>query len=389
LKTGRRLGADAREASYDSRAGEKRVMRIFEVAPFAAPIDERGVQLGGAQVLIADLAHGLASRGHAVTLAAANGSLVSGVTLADLDIDSAGLRRADLGPRDAPRADDAEQRAAFMRVREWLEAHEIDVVHAHAYDAPAFDVLSGAPRPVLHTLHLPPLDAVVVRAARAAQGATFATVSAANARAWTMLGVAVRHVIHNGVDLTRIPFSTRRGDHLLYAGRISPEKGVATAIDIAARAGRGLVIVGGVYDEAYFARAIAPRVRRESEPDPYSPVRGAVYLGARAREEVYRLMGGAAVTLLPVQWEEPFGLVAVESLAAGTPVVGYRRGGLAEIVDSGSGVLVRPGDEAELVRAVDRATALDPHGCRRRAERFGLAAMIGGYEALLEDLASP
>src|SRR5438093_6941442 len=90
----------ALDASYDARAGEKRVMRIFEVAPFAAPIDERGVQLGGAQVLIADLAHGLASRGHAVTLAAANGSFVSGVTLADLDIESAGLRRADLGPRD-------------------------------------------------------------------------------------------------------------------------------------------------------------------------------------------------------------------------------------------------------------------------------------------------
>src|SRR5256712_6526707 len=271
-------------------------MRILEVAPFASPIDDRGAQLGGAQVLIADIARGLASRGHAVTLAAANGSYVSGVALADLDIDSARLGRADLGPRDAPRADDAEERAAFMRVRAWLDAHasEIDVVHAHAYDAPAFEALARARRPVLHTLHLPPLDAVVVRAARAARDATLATVSAANARAWAGAGVAVRHVIHNGVDLARIPFSTRRGDHLLYAGRISPEQGVATAIDVASRAGRGLVIVGGVYDEAYFVRAIAPRVRRESEPDPYSPVRGAVYLGARAREEVYRLMGGAA-----------------------------------------------------------------------------------------------
>src|SRR2546428_5213113 len=204
-------------------------MRIFEVAPFAAPIDERGVQLGGAQVLIADLARGLASRGHAVTLAAANRSFVSGVTLADLDVDSAGLRRADLGPRDAPRADDSEQRAAFMRVREWLEAHEIDVVHAHAYDAPAFDALSGAPRPVLHTLHLPPLDAVVVRAARAAQGATFATVSAANARAWTMVGVAVRHVIHNGEAPARSPLRPPPGDQLPYAGRHSPAHGRAPA----------------------------------------------------------------------------------------------------------------------------------------------------------------
>ena len=338
-----------------------------------------------------DIARGLASRGHAVTLAAANGSYVSGVALAELDIDSTRLRRADLGPRDAPRADDAEERAAFMGVRAWLDAHAsvIDVVHAHAYDASAFEALSRAPRPVVHTLHLPPLDAVVVRAARAARDATLATVSAANARAWTDAGVAVRHVIHNGVDLARIPFSTRRGDHLLYAGRISPEKGVAAAIDVAARAGRGIVIVGGLYDESYFASAIAPRVWRESDIDPHGPVRGAVYLGARAREEVYRLMGGAAVTLLPVRWEEPFGLVAVESLAAGTPVVAYRRGGLVEIVDERSGVLVRPDDEAELVRAVGRAPALDPRDCRRRAERFGLAAMIEAYERLLEELASP
>ncbi|HEV8534736.1 MAG TPA: glycosyltransferase [Candidatus Limnocylindria bacterium] len=362
-------------------------MRILEVAPFASPIDERREQLGGAQVLIADIARGLASRGHAVTLAAANGSQVEGAALADLDIDSARMRRADLGPTDAPRTDDIAQREAFARVREWLEAHtaEIDVAHAHAYDAPAFAALSRAPRPVVHTLHLPPLDAGVVEAARAAKGATLSTVSEANARAWRKAGVPVGHVIPNGVDLSRIPPGTDRGDHLIYAGRISPEKGVATAIDVAARTGRGLVLVGGVYDERYFAKAVAPRVRRVERLD--RTVRGAVYLGARPREEVYRLMGSAAVTLMPVEWDEPFGLVAVESLAAGTPVVAYRRGGLVEIIDDICGELVEPGDVEGLARAVGRAAGKDPAECRRRAQRFGVEAMISAYEAMLAALA--
>jgi glycosyltransferase involved in cell wall biosynthesis len=364
-------------------------MRILEVAPFASPIDQRGAQLGGAQVLIADLAGGLAARGHEVTLAAADGSSVSGVTLAPLGVDSAKLRRADLGSRDAPRADEVEQRAAFARVGSWLSAHaaEIDVAHAHAYDAPAFEELADAARPVVHTIHLPPLDATVVRAARAATRATLVTVSRANARAWTAAGVTVSHVVPNGVDLATIPFGSAGADHLLYAGRISPEKGVDAAIDAAEAVGRGLVLVGAAYDESYFARAIAPRVRAVERLEPGAPVRGAIYLGPQPRAAVHRLMRDAAATLMPVRWDEPFGLVALESLAAGTPVVAYRRGGLPEIIDISCGELVAPDDQEAFAGAIGGAVAKERQACRRRAERFGLDAMVGAYEALLAQAA--
>jgi glycosyltransferase involved in cell wall biosynthesis len=363
-------------------------MRILEVAPFAAPIDEDRTELGGAQIILQDLTRGLAARGHEVTLVAASGSRVAGIELLDLGIDSSRMRRADLGPTAGPRADDPAQREAFARVRSWIDANvsAIDVVHAHAYDAPAFTALARAPRPVVHTLHLPPLDAEVVRAARAAKDATLVTVSNANAAAWRAAGVAVRTVVPNGVDVSAIPLSRDRGDHLLYAGRLSPEKGVATAIEVAERTRRGIVVAGAIYDEAYFAKRIAPRVRAVPDVAPPSRVRGAIYIGPRPREEVYELMGHAAAFLLPVEWDEPFGLVAVESLATGTPVVAYRRGGLGEIVDYTSGELVEPGDLDAFVAAVAKAVEKDPLECRRRAERFSLEAMITGYETLMAGL---
>jgi glycosyltransferase involved in cell wall biosynthesis len=362
-------------------------MRILQVAPFVAPLIEGEQQLGGAQVIVLDLARGLARAGHDVTLAAADGSRISGVRALTLGVHAGELRPADLAVRTGPRGDDAAQRDAFRRLREWLDLHadEIDVVNAHAYDAPAFDAFQGAPRPVVHTLHLPPHDAVVVRAARDATDARLVTVSEANASAWRTAGVPVRDVIHNGVDVAAIPLSTHRGAHLIYAGRLSAEKGVEVALDVAERLGRGLLLVGSIYDPAYHARAIAPRVRSVPDVPDGGPITGAVYIGPRTRDQVIRLLGDAAVTLMPVRWEEPFGLVAVESLAAGTPVVAFRRGGLAEILDEHA--LVTPDDVAAFASAAEEAVGSDPLACRARAERFALPAMIDRYHALYASLA--
>jgi glycosyltransferase involved in cell wall biosynthesis len=360
-------------------------VRILQVAPLVAPIDERREPIGGAQVAVADLARALARRGHAVSLAAADGSFVSGVSSLDLRIDHRTLRTADLGERSGPRPDDAAQRAAFARVRQWLDAHAaaVDVVHAHAYDAPAFDLLRGAPRPVVHTLHLGPRDAEVARAAREARDATCVTVSESNARAWREAGVAVR-TIYNGVDVAAIPLGTRRGDHLLYAGRLSPEKGVEVALDVADALHRGIVLVGGIYDAAYHARVIAPRV--STRPIRHGEeIRGALYVGHARRDAVWSLMSEAAATLLPVRADEPFGLVAVESLAAGTPVVAFRRGGLAEILDGPA--LVPSDDTRAFIRAVDAIIGTDPATLRERARRFDLGITVSAYEDLYRHIA--
>ncbi len=369
-----------------TRPCESGAVRILLVAPLVSPIDERGIQLGGAQVLLADLARGLAAAGHKVVLAAADGSFVPGVATPRLGIDAGRLRPAPLGPLDGRRPDDAAQREAFSRVRRWIDTHaaEIDVVHAHAYDAAAFELLRGAPRPVVHTLHLLPNDPSVVDAARDTRDATLVAVSRSQADAWRAWGVAVERVIHNGVDVGGIALGRAHGDHLLYAGRISPEKGVDTALDVADRLGRGIVVVGGVYDPAYHERVIAPRVRVAAGLDA-GPVRGAVYVGPRPRHEVHALMARAAATLMPVRWDEPFGLVAVESLAAGTPVVASRRGGLVEILDETVGALVAEEDVDAFSSAVGRVSRIDPRVCRERAAHFDTSVMVASYVSLYEE----
>jgi glycosyltransferase involved in cell wall biosynthesis len=186
----------------------------------------------------------------------------------------------------------------------------------------------------------------------------------------------IETVLYNGIAVERIPFRSRPVNplYLLCAGRISPEKGTADAMAIAERAGRHLVIAGGVYDTAYYAERVAPRL---DEPDGR-----ATYVGEVGRERLWELMAGAEAVLCPVAWEEPFGLVACEAQATGTPVIAYARGALGEVVADGrTGRLVPPGDVAAAAEAVRRVGALDRRGIRAWVERrFGLAAMLDAHE---------
>ena len=303
-----------------------------------------------------------------------------GVRVLDLGVDAAALRPAALLARE--RADDPEQRDAFARVRRWLDDHEVEVAHAHAYDAPAFEALVGARCRVVHTLHLPPLDRGVVAAARRASDARFTTVSRANADAWLAAGVDVDVVIPNGIDPAAIPVGDG-GRFVVSAGRISPEKGTDLAIEAARAAGLPLLVVGAVYDREFYERKVKPRVQEAPAWRLGDDVVGAVYAGPRPRGELHRILGAARATCMPVRWDEPFGIVALESLAAGTPVVASARGGLRDLVDDTVGVLVE--DEAVLAftLALHRAADVDRAACRRRAEEFTLAAMLDGYEGVL------
>lgn len=375
-------------------------MRIALVAPLVSPIAPP--YLGGAQVILADLARGLAQRGHAVTLYAAEGSVVPGVRIITLGIDSSQLRPARFyrggqalaaNPADEDHIPDMlrpDERKmlpsyAFLHVFRALvqQVDEYDLVHAHAFDWPAYAYSGMLPLPVIHTLHLPPVDdniAKLLGVLAPPNGAPtrvwLTTVSQACAAAWSPF-CAISAVIYNGVDLASIPFSERPAERpsLLFAGRISPEKGVDDALEIAVRAGLPLTLAGDVYDRSYYEDQFAPRLKRLSAR--------AHYLGSVTREDLHRLMGAAQALLCTPHWDEPFGLVACEALAAGTPVVGYRRGGLAEVVAEGeTGYLVAPGDVDAAVAAVQRIAAIDRRACRARVEqRFRLETMLDTYEA--------
>jgi len=267
------------------------------------------------------------------------------------------------GSKDEPAASPAMRRAFELLFKE-LRRLGSDVVSQHAFDAEAIEMSDGLP--VLHTLHLPPISNRVLGEVLKSRAA-FATVSESCRRTWAKAGAAQVSVIRNGVPVFTVEKVPIREDALL-AGRLSPEKGFEDGIAAARAIGLRPVVVGMPYDQSY-----------------QLDLKGAVALPPQPRSQLWRLMAGARVTLLPVHWDEPFGMVCAEAQMAGCPVAGYSRGGLVEIVEPGvSGFLSEPGEVKGLAAAALAATKLDRAAVRASAvNRLGLDASLDAYEAAL------
>ena len=354
-------------------------MKVALIAPQVTVINEP--QRGGSQAFLSDLARGLTRRGHDVHVYAASGSDIPEATVIDTGIDpqtlAATLYRAS-GPTvsDPPVPDPAPARAAFASVYAMVRQARYDVVHNHAFDAPAITLAAGLGAPVVHTLHLPPDQAVTaaLRQVRRDGGPpAVATVSQSQARAWRQV-VPVDAVLPPLVPTASIAWSRSAGTGAVFAGRLSPEKGAAQAIDIAGAAGVPIEVYGDVYDAGYAREQIGPR-------------RGlpgvAVHPGV-PRASLWTAMARAAVVLYPVGWDEPFGMAAAEAQACGTPVVAFRRGALGEVIADGrTGFLVAPGDMRAAAGAVARAAGISRPACREHAEaHLDLEASLEAHERL-------
>jgi glycosyltransferase involved in cell wall biosynthesis len=349
-------------------------MKVAIIAPMVSAIREP--QRGGSQVFVSDLARGLAGRGHHVHLYAASGSEVAGVKVIDTGVDhetlQATLYRASGGT--AAFRSNASDRA-FAGVYDAVRGEAYDVVHNHAFDAPAVTLATTACA-VVHTLHLPP-DAAVAdalrRAARRDPAPTVACVSAFQANAWRQV-VAVDAILPPLIPTRLIPWSPTAADNAVFAGRLSPEKGAAEAIEIALTAGIGIDVYGDAYDPDYAREQIDPR---RADPGVF------VHPGV-ARATLWDAMAAAAVVLCPARWDEPFGMVAAEAQACGTPVVAFRRGALEEvIVDRVTGFMVAPEEIEAAAEATVRVTELSRSECRRHAERrLDLEVSLDEHERL-------
>lgn len=354
-------------------------MKIALIAPLITAIREP--QRGGSQAFVADLATGLGSRGHEVHVYAASGSDIPGVRLINTGIDpeslAATLYRVDGSPGD-PRAAERAFATVYTRVRE----RSYDVIHNHAFDAPAITLAGAVGVPVVHTLHLPPEKQVVAALQQVAHQPSppaIATVSACLADAWQVVA-DVHAVLKPYVPTARIPWSSSAGNGAVFAGRLSPEKGVADAIDIATMARMRIDVYGDPYDATYAREQVDPR-RMAPEVAVHRSV---------PRSRLWQIMAQAAVVLCPARWEEPFGMVAAEAQACGTPVVAYRRGALQEVIADGlTGFLITPDDMPAAAAALRKVVELSRPQCRKHAEtNLDLARSLDAHEQLYRRIAT-
>ena len=366
-------------------------MKIAIMAPLVTAILEP--QRGGSQAFVSDLARGLTGRGHDVHVYAASGSQIPDVEVIDTGVDPAALAGTFYrapgygGPAGSPgtgaesAAAAAAAEAAFTTAYMTMQVIRYDVIHNHAFDAPAVRLATALQAPVVHTVHLPPDRAVAAalrHVARRSRPPAVAVVSASQAEAWRKV-VRVDAILPPYPPTSVIGWSAAAGTGALFAGRLSPEKGAAEAIDIARAAGLPIDVYGDVYDAAYSREQIDPR-----RAGPGVTVHRGV-----PRASLWEAMARAAVVLYPARWDEPFGLAAAEAQACGTPVVAFRRGGLSEVIMDGvTGFLVPPDDIPAAARAIPRAAGLSRAACREHAEtRLDLERSLDAHEQLYRRMA--
>ncbi len=355
--------------------------KILVIASLRYPIAQPFA--GGLEAHTWSLATGLRARGHSVLVAGATGSdpSVVGYEFGRLPTGD-GSERADITNHpDVSRAERQGFTDLITQVRDGLLG-SFDLIHNNALHPYPVEQAHTLDVPMVTTLHTPVLpwaQRVLGESAVPQHSQHFVAVSRATADAWRPL---IRpQVVRNGVD-TDLWRPGPGGPGAVWSGRIAAEKAPHLAIDLARAAGIELTIAGPIVDEPYYAAAIAPRL---------GP--GVRYAGHLDQQRLAELVGHSALALVTPVWNEPFGLVAVEAMACGTPVVALARGGLPEIVDRRSGRLIppteatgfAPDDLAAAVRAMAQAATLDRGAVRQRAlARGSAAAMIHGYEQVYQ-----
>ena len=338
-------------------------LRIAVLSPvwFRVPPDG----YGGIECVVSLLADSLVEAGHDVTLFASGDSLTK-AKLASVYKKAPSLQ---IG-RSVPEMHHA--LACFER------AEEFDVINDHSgLPAAAFGGLVETP--TLHTMH-GPLDgpiapAVYEQIARVAPGVGFISISMNQRKPKPDLPWVAN--CPNALDLSVYPCQPHKGDYLFFLGRMSPDKGAHRAIAIAKETGLPLKIAGKMQDpeeKDYFRELVEPHLGEQIE-----------YLGEVNNGEKVELLQNARLTLFPIEWEEPFGLVPIESMACGTPVLATRYGAVPEVITNGVGGIIVD-DYREMAGLIDEASAIDPWVCRRYvAEHFVPERMVADYVTAYEE----
>jgi glycosyltransferase involved in cell wall biosynthesis len=362
------LNATRRSARLRS-AGNAGVdsLRIALLAPPWIPVPPPSY--GGIEAVVDLLGEALVARGHDVTLFAAPGSRSSARITSPLE--TAYPDEIGSSLRESDHVACAWEEIDRAREHGW----PFDVIHDHS----GFTAVAMADRvstPVVHTIHGPLDDMTRGFYQRHGHKARLVAISRSQA-ASAPDGVHIADVVPNPIVVDRWPLREDKQDYVLWIGRMDPVKGAHRAITAARLAGATLVLAGPVQtgQESYFREMVEPHIDN-------CKVHYVGEVGGTAKQNLF---ANAAALLMPVRWPEPFGMVMIEALACGTPVIAFPEGAAAEIViDTENGMLVA--DEAHMAQAIGQVGLIDPRRCRASvAARYDISVTVAGYERVYRD----
>src|SRR5919199_1324046 len=339
-------------------------MRIAQVAPLWERVPPPAY--GGTELVVALLTDELVRRGHEVTLFASGDS----ISLAKLESVHPQAVRLDKTVKEYP----IYEMLQLSRVYE--RASEFDIIHSHV-GCSALPYVNLVKTPTVHTLHgvfTPENEKLFVHARQQPY------ISISDAQREPRLNLNYVATVYNGIDVNTYEFNPHPSEppYLAFLGRLSLEKGPHLAIEIAKRSGWRLKMAGkvDVVDRDYFEREIKPQIDGKQ----------IEYLGEAAHSQKCELMANAVATLFPITWREPFGLVMIESMATGTPVIAMELGSTPEVIDQGkTGFLCHSVEEC--IAAIDKAAQLNRYACREHVcNHFSVERMTDGYEAVYQQI---
>lgn len=341
-------------------------MKIAQIAPLWERVPP--FRYGGIELIVSLLTDELVRRGHEVTLFASGDS----ITTAKLVSVHEQALRLD------PTIKEPGLYEQMMLSEVYRNAQHFDIIHSHVGCA-ALPYTSFVKTPTVHTMHgiFTPDNEKMFR-----RFAWQPFISISEAQREPRLGLNYVHTVYNGIDTSIYPFVAQPSQpaYLAFVGRISPEKGPIEAIKIAQGSGIPLKMAGKVdaVDKEYWKEQVEPLIDGEQ----------IQYLGEVTHEEKVQLLGGATATLFPITWREPFGLVMIESMATGTPVVGMGLGSVPEVIAHEKTGFVCYTLE-KLIEAIPAVTKLDRQACRDYVvNRFSVEAMTNEYEKVFQVLAT-
>jgi glycosyltransferase involved in cell wall biosynthesis len=336
--------------------------------------------------MIYELAKGLIAKGHEVTILGTEDSSVPGAKIIGVIPKSFTELPAFENPFYA-------ETSYLIQLAKKIEAlaPEFDVIHNHTY--PEFINLMAAERiktPMITTLHAqatPEFDAVL----SSFPDSHLISISQAHRSGFT--NANIDRVVYNGIDTKLYAFEEKKDDYLLWIGRLGKSKndqgefmdakGIRWAIQLAEASGERLLLSGNVEDKAFFEKDVKPHLN-----DKIQWIGNISSEQPLSKEEVVKHMQKAKAFLMTINWEEPFGLVMAEAMSCGTPVIGFKRGAVPEVIADGkTGFVVDPNEGVSgLQKALEKLDSVDPKDCRAHVEEhFSIEAMINNYEKVYQE----